>query len=440
MTRTINYKNKKIKEGINLHLLQTSKFKTTLIKIYIQERLREETAPMVALTSYLLFRGTNNRPTTLEMMRYLEELYGADFVSDVEKRGEIQSLTLSLEIINKHYLPSGHDLLEEGLAFIMDVLTNPLMKDEKFDEEYFNQEKAILRDDINSLINDKAKYVNERCCQSMCKNEPYGIFKYGSIDNLDKFTNEDLYRYYSDLLKNNPIHIFIIGDFDSANEVVEKVEKAFLTLPARSKSFSPVVMEKERDLHEKIALQKIIEEEDIMQGKLAIGYRTNIKRLSPKYAALQIFNGLFGGLPHSKLFQNVREKSGLAYYIYSALESTKGILLVSSGIESANLDRVLEIVDQQLQAIKNGEITEQELDFTKKAYQRYFKYLSDSNGSFIDSCMLEVTNGMHPSLDKLMEEMDNVTTRDIQEVAKVVQLDTIYFLKGKEEVIDESDI
>lgn len=433
MKTTIDYQRKQIKEGIDLHLLRTSKFKTTMIKIFVQERLRKETAPMVALISYLIFRGTNKRPTTIEMMRYLQELYGADLSTDVEKRGEVQYLTVTMEFINSHFLPGGQNLFDEGLEFILDVLTNSLSFDGKFNDEYFRQEKGVLRDDINSIINDKAKYASERCLQLMCPDELYGIYKYGSVEELERVENEELYGYYQHLLHNNPMHIFVIGDVDE-QDVLQKMEKAIFELPSRESGFQPIVANKKC-----IKPQKIIEEEKIRQGKLSIGYRANINRKSADYPALQVFNGVFGSLPHSKLFQNVREKESLAYYIYTRLDSTKGLVQLGSGIESSDLDKVLQIIDQQLQAIIKGEVDDQELEFTKKAYRRYFKYIDDDNEGVIDSAMLEVTNGLDPGLDRLLEEIEQVTVEDVQAVAKKLQLDTIYFLMGKEGAEDEAD-
>lgn len=388
---------------------------------------------MVALISYLIFRGTNKRPTTIEMMRYLQELYGADLSTDVEKRGEVQYLTVTLEFINSHYLPGGQNLFDEGLELILDVLTNPLSTNGKFNEEYFRQEKVVLRDDINSIINDKAKYASERCLQLMCSDEPYGTYKYGSVEELDRVENEELFGYYQHLLHNNPMHVFVIGDVDE-QDVLQKVEAVLSELPSRDSGFKPIVANKEL-----VQPQKVIEEEKIRQGKLSIGYRTNINRKSPDYPALQVFNGIFGSLPHSKLFQNVREKESLAYYIYTRLDSTKGLVQLGSGIESSDLDKVLQIIDQQLHAIINGEIEDHELEFTKKAYRRYFKYIDDENEGIIDSAMLEVTNELEPGLDRLLEEMEQVTVKEVQAVARKLQLDTIYFLKGKEGAEDEAD-
>lgn len=388
---------------------------------------------MIALISYLLFRGTNTRPTTLEMMQYLEGLYGADLATDVDKRGETQYLSITAEVINQHYLPGGGDLLEEALALTMDVLTNPYSVDGKFSDEYFEQEKMVLKNDILSLINDKARYANERCTRLMCRDEPYGIYKYGTIEDLEKVDNPTLYQYYQKLLTDNPIHIFLIGDLEPA-EVVPKVEAAFRQLPPRSTVFEPVTADKEV-----VRPQTVVEEEAIRQGKLAIGYRTRVNRRSPEYAAAQIFNGLFGSLPHSKLFQKVREEQSLAYYVYSKMDSTKGIMQVACGIESSDLERVLAIIDQQLQAVIRGEISEQEMDFTKKAYRRYFRYLSDDNESLIDSCMVEVSNLMEPVFEELIDELEAVRVEDVQAVARKLELDTVYFLKGKEGAMDEGD-
>ena len=433
MNKTISYQRVNIKEGIDLHLLRTSKFKTTMIKIFLQERLRKETAPMVALISYLVFRGTNTRPTTLEMMRYLEELYGADLATDVEKRGENQFLSISLEIINQHYLPGGNDLFNEGLGFIMDVLTNPRSDGQKFDQEYFEQEKAILRDDILSLINDKSKYANERCYQLMCPNEPFSIYKYGSIEELDKIENEQLYTYYRGLLESGAIHIFVVGDVEE-NQVVSEVTRAFQGMKPRQSFVEEGNWKPAREVP-----QVIIEEDRIRQGKLAMGYRSDILRRSPEYPASLIFNGIYGVLPNSKLFMKVREEAGLAYYISTRMDSAKGILLVSSGIDSADMDKAVQLINEQLEAIRQGQVSEHELDSSKKAYRRYFLYFADDSEALIDSCMVEVSNGLDPVLEELILEMAETTVEDLQNIAKRIHLDTIYFLKGEEGAFDDDE-
>lgn len=425
MKEIIDYQRIMIKKGIELHLFPTTKFKTTLMKVIIQERLRQETAPMVALISYLLFRGTRTRATTIEIMRYLEGLYGANFSSDVDKYGECQYLTLTLEIINQHYLPGGDNLLNEGLTFLMSALADPLTVNGSFHPEYFEQEKAALKDDIESLFNDKTKYAYERCRQIMCENEPYGVYKYGQVKDLAGIKNQQLYQYYQTLLQNNPIHLCLAGDLDK-DDVLEKIKTVFLNFRPRDTYFQPVVFNKEQ-----IIPQTIIEEENVRQGKLSIGYRTNVTRRSSLYPALVIFNGIFGGLPHSKLFQNVREKASLAYYINSGIDSTKGILQVECGIESSALNQVLQIVKKDLAEIIQGKITSSELDFTKKAYQRYFRYITDDNQLLIDSCLLDIANQQKP-LSDLIGQLAAVTIDDIQEVAKKIELDTIYFLKSKE--------
>lgn len=381
---------------------------------------------MVALISYLLFRGTKTRPTTIEMMRYLEGLYGANFTTDIEKLGECQFIALGLELINQRFIPGGEDIFDEGLTFLQDVLINPLTENGKFKQSYFNQEKAVLKDDINSLYNNKAKYVYERCKQLMCVDEPYGIYKCGDVKTLNRIENDELYSYYHKLLDNNPIHLFVVGNL-KPDFVIEKVSGIFQDFPSRSTTFSPIIANKTE-----IVPQQVIEEEKIRQGKLSIGYRTNLTRNSDLYPAMVVFNGIFGSLPHSKLFQNVREKAGLAYYIYSSLDSTKGIIQVDCGIESSDFEKVLRIVDKQLQNIINGKITTEELEFTIKSYSRQFRYLTDENSTLIDSCMVEVNNGLEPIISEFTEQLREVTIEDVRSVATRLRLDTVYFLKGKE--------
>ena len=429
LNTSINYRDVEIKEGINLHLLKTNKFKTTKIKVYVQEQLRKESAPMLALTSYILFRGTENKPTTLEMMRYLEKLYGADLSTDAEKYGECQYLTLGVEIINKNYLPGDEDLLGQGLALVLDILANARTEggQELFYEDYFNQEKIVLKDEIKSIFNDKSRYASKRCTELMCPDEPFGTYKYGSIGYLENITNKELYNYYQNLLENNPIHIFVVGNIND-DAVIKKVENTFDYFEPRSNQIKPVVVE-----NKDIAPQTVIEEADVQQGKLIMGYRTNITRRSPLYPAMIVFNGIFGALPHSKLFQNVREKSGLAYYISTGLDSTKGIIKVTAGIDSGKFDETLKIIKEQFEAMKAGQISQEELEFTIKAYRRSLNYLMDNNDALINSSILEITNDLKPSFGALITAIEKVTIEDIQKAANMVELDTVYFLKSRSE-------
>ncbi|MCG8638481.1 MAG: insulinase family protein, partial [Desulfobacterales bacterium] len=269
-------------------------------------------------------------------------------------------------------------------------------------------------------------YVYERCKQLMCADEPYGIYKCGDVKTLDRIENDELYKYYQKLLDTNPIHLFVVGDLDS-ELIIEKVRGVFQNFPSRSTNFAPIIATKTE-----IVPKQVIEEEKIRQGKLSIGFRTNLTRSSDLYPAMVVFNGIFGSLPHSKLFKNVREEAGLAYYIYSSLDSTKGIIQVDCGIESSDFEKVLKIVDKQLQNIIDGEINEEELEFTIKSYSRQFRYLTDENSTLIDSCMVEVNNGLEPIITEFTEQLRNVTIKDVRSVAEKLELDTVYFLKSKE--------
>ncbi len=176
--------------------------------------------------------------------------------------------------------------------------------------------------------------------------------------------------------------------------------------------------------------KEVKETQDLKQGKLNIGYRTNIVYGDPDYFALQVFNGLFGGFPHSKLFINVREKASLAYYAASRVESHKGLLMVMSGIENAKYQQAVSIIKEQMDVMKKGDFTEQDIDQTKAVIRNQFLETVDSARGLIEVLYHNVAAKTHVQLENWLDLVAKTTKDEIIDVGKKVELDTIYFLAG----------
>jgi len=181
----------------------------------------------------------------------------------------------------------------------------------------------------------------------------------------------------------------------------------------------------------------IIEEQDIQQAKLHFGYRTNITFKDNDYPALQVFNGIFGGFPSSKLFINVREKNSLAYYAASRLESHKGLLLVFSGIAANDYEKAREIIELQMTAMRNGEFTEDELSETKDLIINQLLETLDHPQGIVELLYQQVIGDKVISPEELIEKIASVTVKDVIQVASNIQEDTIYLLTSKEEIAHE---
>jgi len=237
----------------------------------------------------------------------------------------------------------------------------------------------------------------------------------------------NLYEHYNKIIKNSPINIFFVGDLDE-KYVLNKIKKYFTIKSVINNDLnSTYIKNKVNDIKE------VIEKLDVSQGKLCLGYRTGISRADELYYALLFYNGILGSFPHSKLFQNVREKSSLAYYANSRLESTKGLLLISSGIDVNNYERARDLIIKQTEDIAKAKINSREFEWTKKGIINQFKSIADSNTGLIASYFLSLLNRKDESIYQIIDKLNKVSIDEIVEVANKVKLDTIYFLKNKGE-------
>lgn len=410
--------------GYSLHIVKTAQYKTNTLVFKMKAPLKSETATYRSLLPYILQSNTATYKTTPSLRSYLDELYGASFYVDVAKKGEYQVISFIFEIANEKFLHDSEPLLEKGIAFLADVLFNPKMDGESFDVATFNNEKRSLQQRIQSIYDDKMRYATTRLVEVMCEEEPYGIDALGDIESLDSITAESLYSYYKQALAQDEMDVYVIGDI---NEIeVQKLFNQHFKLPNREPARMKSVQKKVNEVKEKI------EEMDVKQGKLNIGYRTHIVYGDPDYYALQVFNGIFGGFSHSKLFINVREKASLAYYAASRLESHKGLLMVMSGIESANYDQAVDIIHEQMKEMKQGNFSDEELSQTKAVIKNQLLETVDSARGLVEILYHNVISGYAISLEEWLKKTESVTKEEIVDVAKKIELDTIYFMKGTE--------
>jgi predicted Zn-dependent peptidase len=387
--------------------------------------LTKEDVTKRALLPQVLQSSTKKYPTTTALRSYLDELYGATFFVDLSKKGENHIMSFSIEIANEKFLSDPSPLLKKGFELLAEILTNPNIKGNAFDHGTVEKEKRTQKQRIQSVFDDKMRYSNVRLIQEMCKGEPYALEVNGDAADVDAITAENLYEYYKNAFINDEMDLYIIGDVNE-EEVKNYAAELLHFEDRKSKKVVP------QEINRNSKVQEIKEEQDVKQGKLNIGYRTNIVYGDPDYFALQVFNGIFGGFSHSKLFINVREKASLAYYAASRLESHKGLMMVMSGIDLKNYDQAVGIIHEQLEAMKKGDFTDQELEQTKAVIQNQILETIDTSRGLTEILYHNVVAATNINLDTWLEEMQKVTKEEIVDVAKKIQMDTIYFLTGTE--------
>ncbi|CAM3426358.1 pitrilysin family protein [Aeromicrobium ponti] len=411
--------------GYNLHVVKTEKYKTNTLVWKMKAPLNKETVTLRSLLPHVLQSNSAAYPTTGKLRSYLDELYGATLFVDLAKKGEYHVITISVEIANEKFLSDNTPLLKKAFQFLSEILTKPNVQGNAFDQETVEKEKRTLKQRIQSVYDDKMRYSNFRLVQEMCNGEPYSLHVHGEKEDVDQITPESLYQYYQNALSQDELDLYVIGDVNEAD--AETFAGELLSFEERTPQSLPSGTDNGKE-----RVNEVREEQDVKQGKLNIGYRTNVVYGDPDYYALQVFNGIFGGFSHSKLFLNVREKASLAYYVASRLESHKGLMMVMSGIDNSNYDQAVNIIKEQLEAMKNGDFTDQEIEQTKAVIKNQLLETVDTARGIVEVLYHNVVSGKDITLQTWMDEMDKVKSEEIAEVAKKVHLDTVYFLTGKE--------
>jgi predicted Zn-dependent peptidase len=408
-------------KGIKLHIIPTVKYKTNTIVFKMKAPLDKVDVTKRALLPNVLQSSSKKYPTTALLRSYLDELYGATFYIDLAKKGDYHIISFTIEMANEKFLSHAEPLLQKAFAFLAEVITNPNAENSSFEQNTVENEKRSLKQRIQSVYDDKMKYSSFRLIQEMCKGEPYELYVHGVAEDVDSITAASLYEYYQRAIENDELDLYVIGDVQSAE--VEKAVSGLLRFPERTPKTA--VRGAAASITE---VKEIIENQDVKQGKLNIGYRTNIYYGDEDYYALQVFNGIFGGFSHSKLFINVREKASLAYYAASRMESHKGLMLVMSGIDNKNYEQAVTIIKEQMKAMTAGDFTDNEIQQTKAVIKNQLLETIDTSRGIVEILYHNIVSGAAKSLDDWLNEMEKVTKEDIVKVAEKIQLDTIYFL------------
>ncbi len=420
--------------GVWLSHLRTEKFKTACLSLTLLTQLKRETAAMNALIPYVLRRGTTRYPDLESLSARMDSLYGTAVEPAVRRIGEIQCLGFYASMPEGAFLPGGQNVLHDAAELMGQLLLAPSTRGGLLLPQYVDSEKEKLLDAIRSRMNDRASYAVSRCVEEMCCCEDFAVSRLGGESECEAINYKKLTRQYHSLLQQSPVEIFYCGRA-SKKEVAAALREALATLPRGEIDYEIGTDVRMNALE---AQPRFVEEElDVTQGKLVIGWRLGECMEEPDQAALLVFNAVFGGGTLSKLFRNVRERLQLCYYADSLVDTHKGLLLVSSGIEFAKLDEAREEIFRQLEAIRQGEITEEELTAARAGVASALRALADSQGELEGFYLSQTLDGLDYGPEELAALAEEVTREDVAAIARSVDCDLIYFLKdGGEEDAD----
>lgn len=418
----------KINENIKLNFISMTKLKTTYVGVYIHRPLNRSEASYNALLPMVLRSASRMYPSREDIAKKLDNLYGATMGSASIKIGEDHIIYFDSETIADKYVPDGEKLLPSLIKLLMSVIFDPKVSNGGFDEKIIAQERKNAIDKIEAFINDKRQYASTRCQQETARGTAYEILSFGEKKVIEKITAKELYDYYKAIINSSVIDIYICGDAD-INDAERAVKESVSDI-----DFKPGKITETKIIERNVTnINEVTEHMRVKQGKLSMGYLTNIKTTDPDYYALSVFNSVFGAGAHSKLFNNVREKLSLAYYASSQLEKHKGMLTVNAGIEFENFIKARDEVELQLEEIKKGNISEHEFTSSINAIvNSCSSYYDDQRGLSMFYLSENISN-TNRTLEEYIENIKKVTIDDVCRVAKKLQLDTVYFLAGEDE-------
>ena len=414
---------KKIADGIYLNFIAIDKLKTNYLDVNFITKLNKETASLNALIPRVLKRGTVKYPTMAEINEELENLYAAGIYGSVYKNGENQIVRFTAHMLDNSYTIDDTDILASSLDMLDQIIFQPKLENGVFVESYVDGEKSNLIDNINAVINDKTRYAVLRCQQEMCKDEAFGIAPSGTVEDVQKITPQSLYAQYKKLLSESRIEIYYAGQGD-IDWLCDKFTALFKNINHTDVQLETVVIEKVD------AVKEITEDQPVTQGKLSIGFRTGSLLTDENYYKFILFNEIFGGSPTCKLFVNVREKLSLCYYCHSIGEPVKGIMVVTSGIEVANKDLAQSEILLQLDNMKDGVITDEEITSAKNSIVNEYRTITDMSNYLASWYFNSTIAGLTCTLEEAIDLINSLTKDDVVEIANRITLDTIYFLNG----------
>lgn len=413
---------RKIADGVYFSSITDKRYKKNLISVAFSTQLSEDTATENVIVPVLLTKCNSKLPTYKAFNNKMSRLYASGIGGTAGRQYDLQTISFGAYYLDDIYALSGEKMTGIMTDILIDCLTSPVTENGVFSEKFTELEKKTVIDNIETAINDKRSYAIERAMKTICKGEPASVCSYGTVEKAKLITPDSAYKAYRRMLETMPCEIICTGcsDFEG---VAEKFAAAFEKagrhdIENTTIALSPV----------KTQTEEVTERLTVNQSKLVLGFKSH----SDDDAALVLLQKIFGGTTSSKLFRNVREKMSLCYYCSAARNDLKGIMLVNSGVENENIEKTKEAVIDQLEEIKNGNFTNEDINFAEMAIKNDFKSVADSAGNVSNwyfDCIRK--NDIVPPEEKLGRYL-GVSKERIIAAAKSMVLDSVYVLTGNE--------
>ena len=410
------------KNNYKLHLINTDRFKTIKFRVILKQPVIKEEIVLRNMLLDVLTYSCMKYPSKKELVKQAQNLYGASVYSRGYRIGKMQLINIYLTVLNEKYTESG--MLEESLKLLSEILFNPKIEDDRFDEESFNLSYRQNLQSIKNLKDSKGKYATIRMLENMSDNKEYTYNEYGYIDDLNKQNSSVLYDYYKKIINTSKVDIYVIGNIENID--IEGLLDKYMKFENNPNEEENAII-KHEDFRNEINIVK--EQDNNNQSNLVIGCKLNDLTNFEMNYVLTIYNIIFGSGADSKLFKNVREENSLCYYVTSSVNKLDNLLFIRSGISKNNFDKVVELINKNMELMTLGEFTDDDIAKAKNAYLSFVDEIKDNDDAIIETYIAHDILGID-LIDERKEQVMKVTKEDIINVSKKIKIDTIYLLEG----------
>lgn len=407
--------------GYNLHTITTDRFKTIYVAIHLKRKSKKEEITIRNFLADLLLSSTKKFPTLRELEIEVEELYSMSASPASYISGNYDVISITGTFLNEQYTEPGMN--EASISFLMDFLYQPNVENDSFAQAPFELEYQMLKEDLESLKDNPTRYSKIRLHELMGKDTPLSYHGFGYLEDLNKITPENLYTYYEDVLKNDILDIFVVGNFDS-DEMRQLVEKKIPNRTEQLKGESHFV-----DCNfEDRSIQMERETLPVQQSRLAVGLKaSSLTEFERKYI-LNVYSFILGGSSDSKLFMNVREKNSLCYSISASPSMIYGTVEIQAGISADSYEKTLSLIQETIEKMTDT-IEEADIEKAIATYLSGCEEVADSQSAIVANYLShEYLN--NDLLEVKKKKIKEITVQDVKELAKKMYLDSVFFLEG----------
>ena len=413
-----------ITKGVRLHFIQSEKFKTNKIRVRFSAPMSKETVAGRVLTASMLETVNAVYPTSQVFRERLANLYGADYSTSLSRRGLVHYLDINLSFVRDKFLSRKNVLTDAMLDFLKASLFSPLVSQGAFDESAFEIEKKNILNDLEAEIENHFYHAHRELDKLFYEEEEMQMPRVGTIELIQKETAASSFAAFQQMLQENQIDFFFIGDF---NEVAVREKIQSFNFAPRQQELQLVYQQEYSNV-----LREGLEQKDVHQSIIELAYHFPIQYGESEHLPLVVLNALLGGFAHSKLFVNLREKEGLAYTISSNFDIFSGMMRIYAGIDRSNRTRTVALINRQIVDLKRGNFSLEELNQTKKMLRNSVLLAQDRQNTILERAyMSSVLGKKFLSLEAWLEALEQVHKDDIVKAAGLLKLQAIYFMEGK---------